>query len=353
MVNKWDLVEDKDANTARRGEEALFAKVPLLEFVPFVYTSALTGQRVHRLLDLILEVADARQHRVPTAEVNRVLQALLDRAAPPQRAGEAVKLLYASQIRTGPPTIAIVSNRPDAVPGVVPALPGARLSRGVGIQGRAAALADQPAREQVVTPAIAGAVAGSYLLGSIPTSFWVARVFKGIDLRTVGSGNLGATNLYRVLGWRVAVPVAAFDCAKGAVPVAVIAPWAGMSLAGAAALGLVALLGHVFSIFVGFRGGKGVATGAGVVLGFAPVAFVAVLAIWAAVLRLSGYVSLASISAAIALPPAVWILEPSRRSLVAWFAGVAAVIIWMHRANIRRLLDGTEHRFGRSTGALP
>ncbi len=116
VVNKWDLVEDKDANTARRGEETLFAKVPLLEFVPFVYTSALTGQRVHRLLDLILEVADARQHRVPTAEVNRVLQALLDRAAPPQRAGEAVKLLYASQIHTGPPTIAIVSNRPDAVP---------------------------------------------------------------------------------------------------------------------------------------------------------------------------------------------------------------------------------------------
>ncbi len=204
-----------------------------------------------------------------------------------------------------------------------------------------------------MTAAIVASVAGSYLLGSIPTSFWVARAFKGIDLRTVGSGNLGATNLFRVLGWRVAVPVAAFDCAKGAVPVAVIAPWAGLGLAGAAALGLVALLGHVCSVFVGFRGGKGVATGAGVVLGLAPVAFVVVLAIWAGVLRFSGYVSLASISAAVALPPAVWVLDASRRSLVGWFVGVAAVVVWMHRDNIRRLLDGSEHRFGRNAGAVP
>jgi GTPase len=116
VVNKWDLVEGKDANTARRGQEELIAKAPFLQYVPFLYASALTGQRVRKLLDLILEVAEARAQRVPTAEVNRVLTSLLERTAPPQKPGEEVKLLYASQIDVAPPTIAIVSNRPHDVP---------------------------------------------------------------------------------------------------------------------------------------------------------------------------------------------------------------------------------------------
>jgi len=115
-VNKWDAVNEKDANTARRGQEALADKAPFLRYVPFLYLSALTGQRARKLLDLILEVAEARERRVPTAEVNRVLQELLERTAPPQKPGEEVKLLYASQIRTAPPEFAIVTNRPDDVP---------------------------------------------------------------------------------------------------------------------------------------------------------------------------------------------------------------------------------------------
>jgi GTP-binding protein len=116
VVNKWDLIEEKDANTAKRGEALLIKKAPFLEDVPFIYVSAVTGQRARKVLDKVLEVAAAREHRVPTAEVNRVLEDLLARAAPPQTEGEAVKLLYASQIETRPPTIAIVSNRPDAIP---------------------------------------------------------------------------------------------------------------------------------------------------------------------------------------------------------------------------------------------
>jgi GTP-binding protein len=116
VVNKWDLVEEKDANTARRGQEELIEKAPFLRYVPFVYVSATTGQRVRRVLDLILEVAEQREQRVPTAEVNKVLTELLERNAPPQKPGEEVKLLYASQIATAPPTFAIVSNRPDEVP---------------------------------------------------------------------------------------------------------------------------------------------------------------------------------------------------------------------------------------------
>jgi GTPase len=116
VVNKWDLIEEKDANTARRGQEELIEKAPFLRYVPFVYVSATTGQRVRRILDLILEVAEQRQQRVPTAEVNKVLTELLERNSPPQKPGEEVKLLYASQIATAPPTFAIVSNRPDDVP---------------------------------------------------------------------------------------------------------------------------------------------------------------------------------------------------------------------------------------------
>jgi GTP-binding protein len=116
LVNKWDLIEEKDANTARQGQEALVAKAPFLRYVPFLYVSALTGQRVRKLLDLIVEVAAGRERRVPTAEVNKVLATLIERNAPPQKPGEEVKLLYASQIATAPPTLAIVSNRPDEVP---------------------------------------------------------------------------------------------------------------------------------------------------------------------------------------------------------------------------------------------
>ena len=115
-VNKWDLIQEKDANTAKRGQEQLIEKAPFLKYVPFLYVSAESGQRVHQLLQVILDVAEARELRVPTAEVNRVLQVLVARSSPPQKPGEEVKLLYASQVGTAPPTIAIVCSRPDAVP---------------------------------------------------------------------------------------------------------------------------------------------------------------------------------------------------------------------------------------------
>jgi GTP-binding protein len=115
-VNKWDLIEEKDANAGTRGEAAVVEKAPFLADVPFVYVSALTGQRVRRVFDLVLEVADARRRRVPTPQLNRVLAGLVARNQPPQKPGEEVKLLYAAQIGVAPPAIAIVSNRPDDVP---------------------------------------------------------------------------------------------------------------------------------------------------------------------------------------------------------------------------------------------
>jgi GTP-binding protein len=114
-VNKWDLIAEKDANTAERGRAMVVERAPFLDAAPFAYVSALTGQRVGRLLDLILEVAVERDRRVGTAEVNRVLEALVQRNQPPQQGGQEVRILYGSQIGTAPPTFAIVSNAPEAI----------------------------------------------------------------------------------------------------------------------------------------------------------------------------------------------------------------------------------------------
>ena len=188
----------------------------------------------------------------------------------------------------------------------------------------------------------------SYFLGAIPTGYLSGRLLRGIDLREHGSRNLGATNVYRTLGWRYAIPVGLFDIAKGAVPVLVFAPRASESQLFALACGIAAILGHVFSVFVRFRGGKGVATAAGVMLGLTPLALGVAALVWLVVVALTGYVSLASIAGAVILPLAVYLLERPDRPEILWLdALVAAAIIWLHRANIRRLLNGTENRFGR------
>jgi len=197
-------------------------------------------------------------------------------------------------------------------------------------------------------PAAALWLLASYLQGAIPTSHLVSRLFAKIDLREHGSGNLGATNLYRVLGWRYAVPVALFDMAKGAIPVLVFAPQVSDSELFALACGVAAILGHVFSVFVRFKGGKGVATAAGVMLGLTPLALAAAAVVWATVVLLTGYVSLGSIAAAAVLPFAVYLLEnPSTPDLLWIDALVAVGVIVLHRRNIQRLLKGTENRFGR------
>jgi glycerol-3-phosphate acyltransferase PlsY len=193
-----------------------------------------------------------------------------------------------------------------------------------------------------------GWLLASYLLGAIPTSHIVSRTIARIDLREHGSGNLGATNLYRVLGWKYAVPVALFDIAKGAIPVLVFAPQASDSELFAVGCGVAAILGHVFSVFVGFKGGKGVATAAGVMLGLTPLALSVAALVWAVVVRVTGYVSLASIAAAAILPVTVYLLEQPNSPELLWIdILVAAGVIILHRKNIQRLIKGTENRFGR------
>jgi len=194
----------------------------------------------------------------------------------------------------------------------------------------------------------------SYFVGAIPTSYLLSRLFAGIDLRQHGSGNLGATNLYRVLGWKYAIPAAVVDIAKGAIPVLAFAPQGSDSQLFALACGVAAILGHVFSVFVGFKGGKGVATAAGVMLGLAPLALAVSAGVWALLVRLTGYVSVGSIVAAAVLPLAVYLLEDSTSPALLWIAAaIAGGVIFLHRRNVQRLLKGTENRFGRRAASTP
>lgn len=194
---------------------------------------------------------------------------------------------------------------------------------------------------------LALALLAAYLVGAIPMTLIVARVGAGVDLRTVGSGNLGATNLYRALGWKYAIPAGLFDIAKGALPTVLLPPRLGTAAWLPLAVGAAAIVGHVFSVFVRFRGGKGVATAAGVVLGLAPVPLLISFAIWAVVLKLTGYVSLGSILGAVAFPVSAAAIGTGNPWVVPVGAVLALFIVFTHRQNIRRLLAGTENRFGR------
>ncbi|HXQ29759.1 MAG TPA: glycerol-3-phosphate 1-O-acyltransferase PlsY [Gemmatimonadales bacterium] len=189
-------------------------------------------------------------------------------------------------------------------------------------------------------------IALAYFVGAIPTSYLAGRL-RGIDLREQGSKNLGATNTYRVLGWRYAVPVALVDIAKGALPVALARATASPALP--VLVGTAAVCGHMFSPYVGFKGGKGVATAGGMFLALAPVALAISAGVWVAAVWLTGYVSVGSLLAAGLFP--IWAALTEHAPLTVWTSvPLAGVILFTHRANIRRLLDGTEHRFRTGSG---
>jgi glycerol-3-phosphate acyltransferase PlsY len=198
------------------------------------------------------------------------------------------------------------------------------------------------------------AVLIAYLLGSIPTGFLVAKA-RGIDIRSVGSGNIGATNVFRTLGKTAGVFVFLIDAAKGWLAVFVVAKLIAGWLyptAGPLALdwfaicsGVAAILGHNYTCWLYFKGGKGIATSAGALFALVPWPLLIILAIWIAVFVFSRYVSLASISASFALPFAAWLVGESTAKVLVT-AALAALAIYKHKANIQRLLKGTENRIG-------
>lgn len=195
----------------------------------------------------------------------------------------------------------------------------------------------------------------AYLLGSIVGSLVLGRL-RGVDIRTQGSGNAGGTNALRTRGWRFALGVVIIDIGKGA-----LAAWIGLlafgtNIAGeilymhALACALCATIGHVWPIYFGFAGGKGVATVAGALLALLPLAVVPLLLVWLLVIGISGYVGLASISVAIVLPLVGWWLAPvaQRIDVLLFAVSISVLLLFTHRANVQRLLAGTENRFERA-----
>ncbi|MBO8141584.1 MAG: glycerol-3-phosphate 1-O-acyltransferase PlsY [Firmicutes bacterium] len=193
--------------------------------------------------------------------------------------------------------------------------------------------------------------AACYVLGSIPFGFLAGRVLANVDIRAHGSGNIGATNVLRTLGKGPAAFVLVLDAAKGWVGV-----WAASSLgmgegpvAGAA---VAAVAGHNWPVFLGFRGGRGMATGLGAVIGLSPSAAVLLVLVWLVLVVLTRYVSVGSIAASALLPASLAVLgEPAAYIVAGAIIGLWGV--WRHRPNIRRLLSGVEHRLGERTGLGP
>lgn len=190
---------------------------------------------------------------------------------------------------------------------------------------------------------------GSFFVGSLPFGYWAGKS-KGVDIRTQGSGNVGATNVYRVLGRKLGFLVFVLDIAKGYVPAAV----AGLlfqSKEVALLIGAVAIAGHCLSPFLGFKGGKGIATGLGAILGASPLVALGAFVIFVVCLAIGRYVSVASLVSSAAIPPIAYFVGDPAPLLVAYVAMTA--FVWVrHRSNIGRLLAGTEPKFGSKPDAV-
>jgi glycerol-3-phosphate acyltransferase PlsY len=207
----------------------------------------------------------------------------------------------------------------------------------------------------------------SYIVGSIPTSIMVSKWRHGFDIRTKGSGNAGGTNVFRVLGWKSGLFVMIFDAMKGVIVTTIVArlfwdptlpfynrtPFDDFTII-QMICGGAAIVGHIWTIFAGFKGGKGIACGAGVLIGIAPTEFAVSIVVFLAVFFAWRYVSLGSIAAAIAFPVSLLVRHNilydeihSYKTLIFFSIGVAVLLIYSHRKNIRRLLEGTENRVSR------
>lgn len=194
------------------------------------------------------------------------------------------------------------------------------------------------------------ALATAYTLGSFPSAYLAGKLVRGVDLRTVGSGNLGATNVYREVGAVAAFVVLLLDAAKGWLAVTQAPRWFGVASDErlVVACGAMAVLGHAKPLFLGWRGGgKGVATGAGIFLALAPWALAAAVGVFAIVTALTRFVSAASVAAALVLPVPIGVMHGVASPTFYIAVAIALFVVWAHRANLRRITLGTESRLGR------
>lgn len=206
----------------------------------------------------------------------------------------------------------------------------------------------------------------AYLLGAIPSGLLIGKIFFGVDLRTVGSKNMGSTNAFRTLGWKAGVIVQLLDIAKGIAAVAVarlvftgnlpfpnMTPFEDITVVCVIA-GVAAVLGHVFTVFAGFRGGKGINTALGMLIAITPIEVAIAAGIFILVVLFSGYVSLGSMIGAVSLPTTMFVRHEvlgveiqGYHTLIFFIVGLAVFLVYTHRKNIGRLLRGNENRFSK------
>jgi len=187
-------------------------------------------------------------------------------------------------------------------------------------------------------------ILAAYLIGAIPTGLILTRLAGGDDIRSAGSGNIGATNVYRVAGRKLGVITLIGDCLKGAVPLLIAQLGFNLTGNGIALIALAAFIGHCYPVYLGFKGGKGVATALGIFLVLSPLSVLCILFVFVLILWKWRYISLASISAAAAIPLPVLLFEGSPALFVATLM-IASIIIWRHKVNIEQLRSGTENKF--------
>jgi acyl phosphate:glycerol-3-phosphate acyltransferase len=202
-------------------------------------------------------------------------------------------------------------------------------------------------------------IAAAYVIGSIPFSIYAGRILSGIDIREHGSGNAGGTNVFRVLGWKAGIIVTCLDIIKGVIATSVISGFAFTSSAASIDIellkifcGFSAIIGHIWTIFAGFRGGKGVATAAGMLIALYPMPMVIALSLFSLSLLLTKYVSLSSIIGAITIPVVLFFAKRftgyNVSDLLYYFSFLIAILIlFTHRTNIKRLFKGTENKIGK------
>ncbi len=190
-------------------------------------------------------------------------------------------------------------------------------------------------------------IAGSYLVGSIPTAFLAGKLLKGIDIRQVGSGNIGATNVFRSIGKTAGIGVLVIDMLKGVVPVLLAANFAPGPYTEIYKIlaGLAAICGHIWTVFLNFKGGKGVATSTGVLLTLAPIAALAAFIVFILTVTISRYISLGSMMAASAMPLLTWYFNPGQTELFYFVLVVAVLIDLRHIPNLKRIVKHEEHKF--------
>lgn len=206
----------------------------------------------------------------------------------------------------------------------------------------------------------------SYLIGAIPFALIIGRVFYRVDVRTLGSGNLGSTNVYRNLGWKPGLAVQILDIAKGLVPVLLVAsffdtqmpfenhtPFEDSTVVRLIA-GVTAVVGHMWSVFAGFRGGKGINTSMGMLIAVAPVELAIAAGVFLLLIGFFGYVSLGSMVAAVVIPITMFIRRnllnvniDGYLTLICFLIALSLMVLYAHRSNLKRLVEGTEHRFPR------